>query len=158
MLVGSHAEVLDGLTAVLGSTEDQGVASGRSTESKLIQGDGLTTGSGNAGTSGGGESQSGDGGLGERQKSVVIGDGADNDDGALLALLVDVGNNSGQRNGRAVDLGHKESSKDNLVEGGIGSAWGTFVSRSVQPPRNRQFPCFFFLSFFGSENLRARKR
>lgn len=90
VLVWAHAEVLDGLTAVLGSTEDQGVASGRSTESELIQGDGLTTGSGNSGTSGGGESQSGDGGLGERQKSVVIGDGADNDDGALLALLVDV--------------------------------------------------------------------
>lgn len=143
MLVGTHAEVLDGLTAVLGSTEDQGVASGGGTESKLIQGDSLTTGSGNSGTSSGGESQSGDGGLGERQKSVVIGDSADNDDGALLALLVDVGNNSGQRNGRAVDLGHEESSKDNLVEGGIGSAWDTFVSRSTQPPRNRQNPSSF---------------
>lgn len=127
MLVRAHAEVLDGLTAVLGSTEDQGVASGRSTESELIKGDSLTTGSGNSGTSSGSESKSGDGGLGESHKSVVIGDGADNDDGALLALLIDVGNNSGQGNGRAVDLGHEESSKDNLVEGGIGSAWGTYI-------------------------------
>lgn len=91
----TKAEVLDGLTAVLRSTEDQGVASGRSTESELIKGDSLTTGGGNSGTSSGSESKSGDGGLGERQKSVVIGDGADNDDGALLAFLVDVGNNSG---------------------------------------------------------------
>jgi hypothetical protein len=125
VLVRTEAKVLDGLTAVLGSTEDQGVASGRSTESELIQGDSLTTGGGNSGTSGSSESKSGNGGLGERQKSVVVGDGADNDDGALLTLLVDVGNNSGQGNGRAVDLGHEESSKDNLVEGGIGSAWGT---------------------------------
>lgn len=122
MLVGAEAEVLDGLTAVLRSTEDQSVASGRSTESKLIQGDGLTTGGGNSGTGSSSESKSGNGGLGESQKAVVIGDGADNDDGALLALLVDVGNNSGQRNGRAVDLGHEKSSKDNLVEGSIGSA------------------------------------
>lgn len=137
----TEAEVLEGLTAVLRSTEDQSVASGRSTESELVQGDGLTTGGGNSGTGSGSESKSGDGGLGEAQKSVVIGDGADDDDGALLALLVDVGNNAGQRNGRAVDLGHEESSKDNLVEGGIGSAWGTIVSRSIQPPRNRQFHC-----------------
>lgn len=139
MLVGTEAEVLDGLTAVLGSTKDQSVASGRSTESELIEGDGLTTGGSNSGTGSGSESKSGNGGLGESQKSVVIGDGADNDDGALLALLVDVGNNAGQRNGGAVDLGHEESSKDNLVEGGIGTACGAFVSRSTQPPRNLQF-------------------
>lgn len=141
VLVRTEAEVLESLTAVLRSTEDQSVASGRSTESELVQGDGLTTGGGNSGTGSGSESKSGDGGLGESQKSVVIGDGTDDDDGALLALLVDVGNNAGQRNGRAVDLGHEESSKDNLVEGGIGSAWGTMVSRSIQPPRNRQFHC-----------------
>lgn len=121
VLVGTEAEVLDGLTAVLGSTEDQGVASGGGTESKLVQGDGLTTSSDNAGTGGGSEAEGGNGGLGEGQETVVIGDGADDDDGALL-LLAKVGNNAGEGNGRAVDLGHEKSSENNLVESGIGSA------------------------------------
>lgn len=136
VLVGTEAEVLDGLTAVLGSTEDQGVASGRSTESKLVQGDGLTTSSDNAGTGGGSEAEGGNGGLGEGQETVVIGDGADDDDGALL-LLAKVGNNAREGNGRAVDLGHEKSSENNLVESGIGSAWLSQknVSRSMQPAR-----------------------
>jgi hypothetical protein len=123
VLVGAKAEVPDGLTGVLGATEDQGVATGGGTESKLIQGDGLTTGSSNAGAGGGGESQGSDGHLGELEESVVIGDGADDDDGSLLTLLVDVGDNSGQGDGRAVDLGRKETSENNLVEGGVSSAW-----------------------------------
>jgi hypothetical protein len=122
VLVGAESEVLDSLSAVLGSTEDQGVAASGSTESQLVEGDGLTTGSKNAGTGSGGEPKGGNGRLGERQETVVIGDGADNDDGALLALLVDVGNNAGQRDRGAVDLGHEQSSEDHLVESGIGSA------------------------------------
>jgi hypothetical protein len=122
VLVGTEAEVLDGLTGVLGTTEDQGVASGRSTESKLIQGDGLTTSGEEASTSGGGESQGSDGHLGALEQAVVIGDGADDDDSSLLTLLVNVGNNSGQRDGRSVDLGRKQTSKDDLVERRVGSA------------------------------------
>ena len=122
MAVGTEAEVLDSLTGVLGATEDQGVASGGSTESKLVQSDGLTASSDNAGTGGGGESQSSDGHLGALEQTVVIGDGTDNDDGSLLTLLVDVGDNSGQGDGRSVDLGRKQTSENNLVERGIGSA------------------------------------
>jgi hypothetical protein len=122
VLVGTEAEVLDGLTGVLGTTEDQGVASGGSTESKLIQGDGLTTSGEEASTSGGGESQGSDGHLGALEQAVVIGDGADDDDSSLLALLVNVGNNSGQRDGRSVDLGRKQTSENDLVERRVGSA------------------------------------
>lgn len=118
----THAEVLDSLTGVLGSTQDQSVAAGRGTQSKLIQGDGLTTGLDDASTSSGGETQSSDSDLGEGQEAVVIGDGSDNDDDALLALLVDVADDTGQRNGGAVDLGHKETSEDDLVEAGVRSA------------------------------------
>lgn len=152
MLVRTEAEVLEGLTAVLGSTEDQGVAAGRSTESKLIQGDGLTTGSDNAGTGGGSEAEGGNGGLGEGQETVVIGDGADDDDGALL-LLADVGNNAGEGNGRAVDLGHEKSSENNLVEGGIGSAWCRKRTLVAQRSQHGSFRA----PILGS-NLRARKR
>lgn len=122
MAVGTEAEVLNSLTGVLGATEDQGVASGGSTESKLVQGNGLTASGDNAGAGSGGESQSSDSHLGELEQAVIIGDGTDNDDGSLLALLVDVGDNSGQGDGRAVDLGRKQTSENDLVEGRVGSA------------------------------------
>jgi hypothetical protein len=120
--VGAETEVLDSLTGVLGATEDQGVASGGSAESKLVQGDSLTTGSENTGTGGGGESQGSDGHLGALEQTVVVSDGTDNNDGSLLALLVDVGDNAGQGDGRSVDLGSKQTSKNNLVERGVSSA------------------------------------
>lgn len=123
MLVGAEAEVLEGLTGVLGATEDQSVATCGSTESKLIQSNGFTAGSNDAGTGGGGESQGSDGCLGELEESVVIGDGADDDDNSLLSLLLlGVGHNAGQGDGRSVDLGHEQTSKNDLVEGRVGSA------------------------------------
>lgn len=122
MLVGTHAEVLDGLTCVLGTTEDQGVGTGGGTEGKLVESDGLTAGSEDASAGGGGEAESSHGQLGDRQETVVIGHGADNHDGSLL-LLGSVGDQAAERNRGAVDLGHKEASENNLVEAGIGSAW-----------------------------------
>ena len=122
VLVRAEAEVLDGLTAVLGAAENKGVAASGSSESELVERNGLATGGNNACTGGSGESQSSDGQLREGEQAVVIGDGTDNDDGTFLALLVDVGNDAGQRYGRAVDLGHKEASKNNLVEGRVGTA------------------------------------
>lgn len=106
MAVGSEAEVADGLTGVLGTTEDQSVASGGGTESKLVEGDGLTTGSDNASAGSGGEAQSSNGVLGELEKTLVVGDGADNDNGPLL-LGGSVGYEAGQRHRGTVDLGHK---------------------------------------------------
>jgi hypothetical protein len=120
--VGTEAEVLDGLAAVLGATEDQGVAASGGTESELIEGDGLTTGSDDASTGGGSEAESGDGGLREGQESVVVGDGANNDDDALLLLLADVADDAGQRHGRTVDLGHEQALEHDLVEGRLGTA------------------------------------
>lgn len=122
MLVGTHAEVLEGLTGVLGTAEDQGVATGRSAESELVEGNGLTTSGDDAGTGGSGEAESSNGNLGEGKETVVVGDGADNNDGALLTLLVDVGDDTRERDGGAVDLGHEEASENNLVEGSVGTA------------------------------------
>jgi hypothetical protein len=121
VLVGTEAEVLDGLAGVLGATEDQGVAAGRGTQGKLVQGDGLAASGNDAGTGGGGEAQGSDVDLGEGQQAVVVGDGADNNNGALLTLLVDVGHNAGQRHGRTVDLGHEKAAEDDLVERGVGT-------------------------------------
>jgi hypothetical protein len=118
--VRAETEVLDSLTGVLGTTEDQGVAASGSTESKLIEGDSLTAGSKDASTGGGSEAERSDGELGADQHAVVVGDGADNDDGALV-ILGDVGCNAGEGDGRAVGLRHKQAAEDDLVEVGVGA-------------------------------------
>lgn len=125
--VGTEAEVLDGLTGVLGSTEEDGVGTSGETGGNLVDGKDLTTSLLDAGAGRGGEAQGSDGELGELKKAVVVGDGADNDDGlALVVLRVGlVGGGSddlGERDGRAVDLGHHKTAEDNLVEGRIGTA------------------------------------
>ena len=148
MLVGTEAEVLDGLTGVLGATEDQGVATGRRAESKLIQSDGLTTSSDDASTSSGGETKSGDGHLGVGLGGRGIIKKKNNDDGALLALAVDVGNNARQGDGRAVDLGGEETTENNLVEGSVGTTYRILVSIFSGSERSRLF----------GKDVRARKR
>ncbi len=125
--------MLNGLTAVLGATENKSVATGRSAKSKLIERNGFTTSGNNAGTGGSSESEGSDSHLGASEQAVVVGDGANNDNGALLAFLVDVRDDAGQGDGRAVDLGHKETSKNDLVERGIGSAWEEFINFCVLP-------------------------
>lgn len=120
MAVGTEAEVLHGLTGVLGSTEDQSVGTSGGTEGQLVEGDGLTTGSNDASTGGSGEAEGSDGELGEGEHAVVVGDGADNDDGALL-VLGGVANNAGKRNRGTVNLGHKQAAEDDLVEVGVGA-------------------------------------
>lgn len=134
--VRAKTEVLDGLTGVLGSTEDQGVGTSRGTEGQLVEGDGLTTGSKDASTGGSGEAEGSDGELGEGEHAVVVGDGADNNDGALL-VLGGVADNAGERNRGTVDLGHKQAAEDDLVEVGVGTTCSKLVS---MPPLSSQDP------------------
>jgi hypothetical protein len=120
VLVGSEAKVLDGFSGVLWSSEEEGVASGWGTESQLVQSQNFTTSSKDASTGGSSETEGSNADLGNGQETVVIGDSANNDDGSLL-LLSRLGSDSGDRDGRSVDTGHKESSQNDLVEGGIGT-------------------------------------
>jgi len=102
--VGAHAEVLDGLTGVLGSTEEEGVGASGGAGGNLVDGEALTAGLLNAGASRGGEAESRNGELGGLEETVVVGDGADlmsisdvprivyaqgsyNDDGLALVCL-----------------------------------------------------------------------
>jgi hypothetical protein len=127
--VRTETEVLVRLPGVLGSSEEESVGTSGGTESELIQGDGLTTSGLNAGAGSGGESESGDRNLGNREETVIVGDGTDNNDGAVVVLgvlLVDVGiggvaRDLAQRHGRAVHLGHEQAAEDDLVEGRIGT-------------------------------------
>lgn len=132
MLVGTEAEVLDGLTGLLGAAQEQGVSTRGLLQSKLVQGEGTAAGSGQAGTGSGGEAQGSDLDLGDGQQAVVVGDGADNDNGLLGAVTVaGVGSNARQRDGRAVDARHKEAAQDDLVEGSIGTACLVSIRQSL---------------------------
>jgi hypothetical protein len=120
VLVGTHAEVLDGLTGVLGTAEQQGVATGRSAQGELVQGEGLTTGGQDASAGSGGEAESSNAQLGDLKETVVIGDGANNNNGLAL-LTLGLANNARDRDRGAVDTRHKEASEDDLVEGRLGT-------------------------------------
>jgi len=135
--VGTEAEVLDRLTGVLGSTEEDGVGTGGETGGNLVDGESLTTSLLDAGAGRGGEAHGSDGELGELEEAVVIGDGADNDNGlALVVLRVGlVGGGSddlGEGDRGAVDLGHHKTAEDNLVEGRIGAAGKELVQTNQQ--------------------------
>jgi hypothetical protein len=172
--VGTEAEMLEGLTGVLGSTEEDGVGSGGETGGNLVDGEALTTSLLDAGAGGGGEAHSRNGELGDLKHAVVVGDGADlilispcisycfrgsyNDNGLALVglrgVLVGSGrDNLGQRDGcgvlvnlfsvlrvfgrltRAVHLGHHETSEDDLVEGGIGTACPLLAPKCAKSDR-----------------------
>jgi hypothetical protein len=75
--VGTEAEVLDGLTRVLGSAEKDGVGTSGGAGGDLVDGEALTTSLLNARASRGGEAHSGDRELGQLKETVVVGDGAD---------------------------------------------------------------------------------
>jgi hypothetical protein len=133
--VGTEAEVLDGLTGVLGATEEEGVGTGRGAHGQLIDGQGLTTSGDNAGAGSVGVAEGSDRELGELKKTVVVSDGADQDDGLALVSLAGVlvgsgGNDLGERHGRAVDLAHVQTAEDSGVELAVGTA---FAQKKCQP-------------------------
>lgn len=118
----AEAKVLHGLTSVLRTTQQQGVRAGGRTESKLVQGQDLTASLLNASTGGGRHAEGSNGQLGDRQQAVVIGHRANDDNGLVLVLLVQVGHDAGQGDRRTVDPGHEQTAQHHLVEVGIGTA------------------------------------
>ena len=122
VLVGAEAEVLNRLTCVLGSSKEQGVASSGGAESQLVQSQDLPSSCKNAGTSGGSEAESSNAELRDDKESVIVSNGANDHNRALIIITGLVRNDSRDRDGGSVDTGHKESAEDNLVEGGLGSA------------------------------------
>jgi hypothetical protein len=138
MLVGPETEVLDSLSSVLGSSEEECVASSRSSQCQLIQSQSLSTSSEDARTSSCSEAKCGNAELGNSQKTVVVGDSANNNDGLIIGLLRSVGNNSRNRDRRSVDTGHEKATKNNLVERGFGPAW--VEGRLVSMPNEMVLP------------------
>lgn len=121
MLVRSKAEMLDGLSGVLRPSEEEGVGAGRGPHRELVEGQALASGGDDAGAGGCSESQRGDGELGDLEQSVVVRHGADYDNGFAQGLLacpatLGVRNDAGERDWRAIDLGHEETAEDDFVE------------------------------------------
>jgi hypothetical protein len=122
VLVGAHAEVLDGLTRVLGATEEERVGTSRLLLRQLVQRQGLATGSLDAGAGGRGETEGRHSDLGDLEESVVVRNGADYDDRLVVAGILDVGGDAREGDRGAVYAAHKQSAEDDLVEGRVGAA------------------------------------
>lgn len=122
MLVGTEAEVSDGLSRLSGTSEDDSVLTLWSTTSKLVQSDSLTTGLENTGLSRLGESQSSDGSLWNLSDTVVVSDSANNNNGLVGSTLVlDSSSDTGDRDRRTVDFGQEQGSENHFVEASVGT-------------------------------------
>ena len=106
MLVGTHAEVLDGLTGVPLTTEQDGVRTSGSAKRELVKGQDLATSLQDTLLGGLGEAEGGDSELGHLQKANIIGHSADGDDdlGVTVGCVRSLLHNPGEGNGRTVDL------------------------------------------------------
>ena len=130
VLVRAKAEVLDGLTGVLLATDEDGVRAGRGAGSELVERDALTASRLDAGTRSVGESQRSNRELGELKNSVVVGDGANNNNGlgglrgrsSNTALRLGQVDDARDRNRGLVDLGHVKAAENGLVESAVRSA------------------------------------
>jgi hypothetical protein len=113
----THAEVLVRFPGSLDTPQQDGVRTSGGAGGKLVEGKGLTAGGDDALLRSLGESQRGDGDLGEGGHAGVIGDGADLDDdlvgqfGGIGGLFDDAG--EGQRG--AVVFGEEKTVQDHLI-------------------------------------------
>lgn len=155
--MGAHAEVLDGLTGVLGTSEQDDVAAGWVPQGELVEGQALTAGLLDPGAGSGCESQSGNVEFRHGQEAVVVRDGSDHSDGLVLVCLLcalggDLAGDAGDGHWGAVDAGHEKSLEHNLVEVGVSSALkGGKKGQHVDSSSS-------FEQDFSIENVRARKR
>lgn len=125
MLVRAKPEVLNRLPSILGPPDEKRVASSRRPQGKLVKSQSLASSCLDSGTSGGSESQSGDGKLRNREETVIVSDGADNDDSLIVVVgrvwVSTVLDDTGDRDRGSVDLGHEETAENSLIEGAVGT-------------------------------------
>lgn len=119
--VRTEAEVLNGLTGVLWTTEEDDVGTGWGAEGELVEGEALATGLLDAGTCWCSEAKSADAELWDLEETVVVGDGSNNS--ADLALVssaaVLVGGHShdlGERDRWVVDARHAQSAPWSAID------------------------------------------
>jgi len=115
-------EVLDGLPDVPLSPQQNGVATGRSPQSELVQGQDLSTVGDDSVPSRSGEGEGSDGELGNLGETLVVEDLSNNDDGlgVLGVLTLGLLDDTRDGNGGSVDPGHKQPLEDGPVEPRVG--------------------------------------
>lgn len=124
VLVGTHAEVLVGLTGSALAADEDGVGAGRGAEGELVEGEGLTAGGDDALAGRAREAEGGDGHLGDDEETLVVGDGADEDED-LVAVgvgVVRVLDDARDRQRGPVGLRVKQALENDLVELRVGPA------------------------------------
>lgn len=121
MLVRTKAKVLDSLSGVLGSPDEESVGTGGGLEGKLVEGEGLATSSKDPSAGRRRKPQGSNGELGDGEGAVIISNSSDNNDD-LVGILASVLDDAGERNRGAVDSGHEQAAEHDLVEGRVGSA------------------------------------
>jgi hypothetical protein len=124
--VGTEAEMLNSLSGILRSSEEEGVGTGGASQCKLIKGEDFTSSSLDSGSGGGGEAKSCDAHLWDGKETVVISDGTDNNDGLRDGLVLsgwEIGraHQTGEGDRGAVNARHKEAAEHDFVEVGVGT-------------------------------------
>lgn len=104
-----------------GSSQQESVGTGRSLNDEFIDGLALATSLGDAGTSSLGEAESSNVELRAVQKTFIISDSANNNNGSV-SFGTKVLNNFGDGDRGSVGTGGNESAQDGLCEGGASSA------------------------------------
>ena len=110
--------MFDSLTGVPLTPQEQSVRPSRCPKRKLVQSQDLTASVHDPLFCPAGESEGGDGELGEMGEADVVGDGADGDNDLTLVRgrRRDLSGNGGEGDRRSIDFGHEESLQNDLVK------------------------------------------
>lgn len=110
--------MLDGLTGVPLTPQEQSVRSSGRPKRELIQGQDFTTSVHNPLLCTASESEGGDSEFGEGGQADVVGDGADGDDNLALdgGTCRDLFSDGGKGDRRTVDFGHEEPLENDFVK------------------------------------------
>lgn len=120
--------MLDGLPSILAPPQQQTPGPLGASHRQLINRQTLPPGLQNPSAGSGGEAQRGHGELGHGEQARVVGDGADDDEGARgVGCVGGVAGEFGEGEGRAVDPGHVETVQEDPVEVAVRAAWGGMV-------------------------------
>lgn len=122
VLAVETTEVLGDLTSVATALKEDGVLASGALKSELIEGNSTATSLDDAVSRGLSESEGSNVELGDREKAIIVDNGADNNGNNSLLVLGDHGADLGDGEGGAVDTGHAEALENNLVEVGLSAA------------------------------------
>ena len=116
-----NTKVLNGFAGVALSAKKQSGGTSGGANSKLVKSEGLTTSLDDAGASSLGETEGGNGHLGDDGHALIVGDSTneDSDKGLLAGTLGDILGDGREGHDGSVGARHTQTLQDDLVEGRI---------------------------------------